>query len=65
MRGKFDAAKAKELKIPAGRVRARLTAGETITFKVKEGDEEFVRTVRPEEIIGPSETPGVSGLVNP
>ena len=59
VRGKFDVEKAVELGIPSGPLRAKLTRGESITFKVKRGDEEFERTVKPEECIGPSETPGV------
>lgn len=59
VRGKFDVDKAVELGIPFGPLRAKLTKGESITFKVKRGDEEFERTVKPEECIGPSETPGV------
>ncbi|KAK7437378.1 hypothetical protein VKT23_018623 [Stygiomarasmius scandens] len=59
IRGKFNAAKAAELKIPEGKVRVRLTRGETITFKVKENGAEIERTVQPEEVMGPSEVPGV------
>jgi len=64
IRGKFNAAKAAELKIPEGKVRVRLTRGETATFKVKENGTEIERTVQPEEVIGPSEVPGVSVRVS-
>ncbi|KAK0202420.1 beta-lactamase-like protein [Desarmillaria ectypa] len=59
VRGKFDAEKAEMLKIPSGPLRSRLTKGQTITFNVKEGDAMVERTVKPEEIIGPSEVPQV------
>ncbi|KAG7094254.1 hypothetical protein E1B28_007858 [Marasmius oreades] len=69
VRGKFDATKAKELGIPNGDLRRKLTQGESITFTVTvdEGvDEEGkmkrrkeTRTVKPEEIIGASDPPGV------
>lgn len=60
IRGKFDAAKAKELRIPNGMQRRALTQGETITFKVKEADGKMVeKTVKPEEVIGASEAPSV------
>ena len=60
-RGKFDAQKAKSLKIPKGPLMGKLTKGESITFMVddgKGGQEE--RTVQPEEVVGPSEAPKVS-----
>lgn len=60
VRGKFDVEKAELLGVPPGRQRGMLTKGKSITFKVKVGDEMIERTVRPEECVGPSETPGVS-----
>ncbi|KAG7445158.1 uncharacterized protein BT62DRAFT_951536 [Guyanagaster necrorhizus] len=59
VRGKFDAEKAEMLKIPSGPLRSRLTKGQTITFNVKEGDTVMERTVKPEDIVGPSEVPQV------
>ena len=63
VRGKFDVEKAVELGIPFGPLRAKLTRSESITFKVKRGNEQFERTVKPEACIGPSETSGV--YINP
>ena len=60
MRGKFDGAKAKELGIPNGQIRKRLIDGEAITFSVSDGQGGTIeRTVRPEEVVEPSETPKV------
>ncbi|KAF9269308.1 hypothetical protein L218DRAFT_969838 [Marasmius fiardii PR-910] len=65
VRGKFDAGKAGELRIPKGKLRYRLAQGETITFTVDvdgAGPDEKrkeMRTVKPEEIIAPSDPPGV------
>ena len=59
VRGKFDAQKADELGV-FGRLRGKLTKGETVTVKVKVGDETVTRTVRPEDLVGESEAPGVS-----
>jgi ribonuclease Z len=59
-RGKFDAAKAQELGLPKGYLRAELTRGKTVSFKVSDGHSGMVeRIVRPEDVIGESETPGV------
>lgn len=62
VRGVFDQAKAKELRIPWGPVRSQLSKGETITYKVKEGGIEVERTVRPEEVVGVSEAPSVGSF---
>ncbi|KAF5351284.1 hypothetical protein D9758_007983 [Tetrapyrgos nigripes] len=59
IRGKFDAAKAKELQVPNGPCRLDLTRGQAITFTVMENGTEVTRTVRPEEVVGPSEVPSV------
>jgi ribonuclease Z len=60
VRGKFDAQKAKELGIPNGRIRSKLTQGETIRFTVKDEKGELMeKVVRPEDCIGESESPGV------
>jgi ribonuclease Z len=64
VRGKFDAKKATELGV-FGYLRAKLTAGETVTFNVKVGDEVVSRTVHPEDLIGESESPGVSNFTPP
>jgi ribonuclease Z len=59
-RGKFDAAKAQELGLPKGYLRAELTRGKTVSFKVSDGHSGMVeKIVRPEDVIGESETPGV------
>jgi len=57
-RGKFDAQKAKELGV-MGPNRGRLAKGETITIQVKEGDELVERTIKPEDVLGPSDPPAV------
>ncbi|KAM5533878.1 hypothetical protein V8D89_012418 [Ganoderma adspersum] len=58
VRGRFDAAKAEELGIPRGPLRSRLTKGETVTFEVDDGSGgKIQRTVRPDECVGPSESP--------
>lgn len=60
-RGKFDAVKAKELQIPNGPERKKLANGETITFMVDDGKGgRMERTVRPEECLGPSDSPKVN-----
>lgn len=61
-RGKFDAAKAKELKIPNGPLRAKLTRGEAITFNVVIDGETISRTVQPDDVVGKPDTPGVRAL---
>ncbi|KAI3607358.1 3 trna processing endoribonuclease [Moniliophthora roreri] len=68
VRGKFDVAKALELGVPKGRDRSRLTQGESITFTVEVDDgvddqgkpkkKTIERTVRPEDVLGPSDVPG-------
>ena len=61
IRGKFDVKKAEELGLPRGPIRSQLTKGETVTFEVDDGQGGRVqRTVRPEDCIGPTETPQVS-----
>ncbi len=63
VRGRFDAAKAEQLGIPRGPLRARLTKGETVTFEVDDGSGgKIQRTVRPDECVGPSESPQVRCL---
>ena len=62
-RGKFDAAKAEELGLPKGYLRAELTRGKTVSFQVSDGHGRVLeRVVRPEDVIGESETPGVRFL---
>ncbi|TFK39749.1 hypothetical protein BDQ12DRAFT_734488 [Crucibulum laeve] len=58
VRGKFDVQKAEELGI-YGKNRALLTRGQTVTFQVTIDGKKVERTVKPEEIIGKSEVPGV------
>ena len=63
LRGKFDAEKAKALKIPRGPLRGELTRGNAITFMVpnESGAGGMTpRTVQPGEVVGPSECPSVS-----
>jgi len=61
IRGKFDAAKAKDLNVPFGRQRGELTRGNAITFMVPDESGGMVeRTVQPDEVVGPSECPSVS-----
>lgn len=63
VRGKFDVTKAKALHVPNGVQRRDLTLGKTIMFKVQDGAGGMVeRTVRPEEVIGASESPSVSAV---
>ncbi|KAF8902361.1 hypothetical protein CPB84DRAFT_1775902 [Gymnopilus junonius] len=57
-RGKFNAAKATELGVPKGHIRAALARGETITFEVKVGEEIVQRTVKAEEVVAKPELPG-------
>ncbi|KAJ7089838.1 hypothetical protein B0H15DRAFT_273688 [Mycena belliarum] len=58
VRGKFDVEKSIALGVPKNK-RSQLTRGENITVTVKEGDELVEKVVRPEDCIGPSETPAV------
>ncbi|KAF4591050.1 hypothetical protein EYR40_009650 [Pleurotus pulmonarius] len=59
IRGKFDVKRAEALGVPFGRLRGQLTKGQSVTFDVKVGDNVEKRTVRPEECVGESESPGV------
>ncbi|KAF9487434.1 hypothetical protein BDN71DRAFT_1458518 [Pleurotus eryngii] len=59
IRGKFDVKRAEALGVPFGRLRGQLTKGQTVTFDVKVGDNVEKRTIRPEECVGESESPGV------
>ncbi|KAK7062530.1 hypothetical protein VNI00_000018 [Paramarasmius palmivorus] len=69
IRGKFDVAKSLELGVPKGRERSKLAQGESITFTVEIDDgvdedgnpkkKQIERTVKPEDILGPSEAPSV------
>lgn len=64
VRGKFDLTKAVALGLKAGPLRSQITRGETVTFMVDDGKGgEVERTVQPEDCIGPSEPPHVSGCV--
>ncbi|KAJ6581024.1 hypothetical protein B0H19DRAFT_1251287 [Mycena capillaripes] len=58
VRGKFDVEKSVALGVPKN-MRSRLTSGQNIFVKVKEGDMEVERIVRPQDCIGPSEIPAV------
>ncbi|KAL0960609.1 hypothetical protein HGRIS_005641 [Hohenbuehelia grisea] len=64
VRGKFDVKRAEALGVPFGRLRGLLTKGQAVTFPVKVGDETIERTVRPEECVGESESPGVILIVD-
>ncbi|KAI0826548.1 hypothetical protein BC628DRAFT_239357 [Trametes gibbosa] len=56
VRGKFDAKRAKELGVPIGPIRSKLTRGESITFEVDDGNGGKVeRTVKPEDCVAPTE----------
>ena len=60
VRGRFDAKRAQELGLQ-GRLRGRVARGETVTYTVDDGKGGQVeRTVRPEDCVGESESPGVS-----
>ncbi|KAJ7230661.1 hypothetical protein GGX14DRAFT_584185 [Mycena pura] len=56
VRGKFDVEKSLALGVPKN-MRSLLTKGQSITVNVKEGDKTIEKIVRPEDCIGPSETP--------
>lgn len=56
-RGKFDVEKANALGLKKGRDRARVCAGQTVTYTTDDGVE---RTVSPEDVVGSSEAPKVS-----
>lgn len=58
-RGKFNVEKAEELGV-VGPDRGRLTRGETITIRVKVGEELVERIVKPEDVLGESERRSVS-----
>lgn len=63
IRGKFDAARAEALRVPNGRQRSELISGHAITFMAPDGlggQGMIERTVQPEEVVGPSESPSVS-----
>lgn len=59
VRGRFDVEKANVLGV-VGKMRSQLTNGHsvTVTFTNENGEQEE-RIVRPEDVIGPSEPPGV------
>lgn len=61
-RGKFDAAKAKALGIPNGRVRATLAGGQPITIEVEVNGEKAMRTIQPEDVLGKEDPPAVWAL---
>ncbi|KAG6909380.1 hypothetical protein DXG01_000823 [Tephrocybe rancida] len=58
IRGKFDAKAAEALGVPQGPLRAQLTKGKSITVKTMVDGEPVEETVRPEDVIGESESPG-------
>lgn len=60
VRGKFDAAKAKDLCVPNGKIRGQLTLGKEIRFMVEENGKQVEKLVKPEQVIGESEIPSVS-----
>ncbi|KIM85847.1 hypothetical protein PILCRDRAFT_817088 [Piloderma croceum F 1598] len=61
VRGKFDGVKAKKLRVPNGPQRGELIKGNAVTFLVpgEPGKGMVQRTVQPEEVVGPSESPSV------
>lgn len=68
MRGKFDAKKAKDLQVPNGPLRGKLTGGQAIEFDVEvvSGDGTTAvekRVVKPEDCLGEGEPGAVSPQV--
>ncbi|OSX63293.1 hypothetical protein POSPLADRAFT_1045665 [Postia placenta MAD-698-R-SB12] len=64
VRGKFDAARANALGVQ-GKLRALLTQGQSVSFMVDDGTGNMVeRTVMPEEVVGPSEQPHVTMILD-
>lgn len=61
--GKFDAEKAKSLRVPNGKQRAELVRGQPIEFDDPDNPGQK-KVVRPEEVIGPS-TKGAVSRVGP
>jgi ribonuclease Z len=59
VRGKFDNAKAKQLGVPNGPIRGKLTAGQTIEFDDPLNPGE-TKVVKPEDVIGAQQDGGVS-----
>lgn len=60
VRGKFDAKKAAALGVGNGPLRGQLAKGNTITIEVDDGKGgRMMRTVKPEDCVGPSESPQV------
>ena len=58
-RGKFDAKKANELGLK-GKLRGSVANGITVTFTTTDADgKEIERTVKPEECVGPGDSPAV------
>ena len=65
VRGKFDAQKAKDLQVPNGPLRGKLTGGQTIEFEVTtvaaDGEKTVEkRVVKPEDCLGAGEPGAVS-----
>lgn len=70
MRGKFDVNRAKELGVPNGPLRGKLTAGNSIEFDVKivapDGSETIEkREVKPEQCLGGGEPGAVRSSTLP
>lgn len=59
VRGKFDNAKAKQLGVPNGPIRGKLTAGQTIEFDDPQNPGQK-KVVKPEDVIGAQQDGGVS-----
>ncbi|EGO29330.1 hypothetical protein SERLADRAFT_412876 [Serpula lacrymans var. lacrymans S7.9] len=62
VRGKFDVKKAEALGLKPGPLRSKVTRGETVTVMVDDGlgqGKMMERTIRPEDCMGQSESPGV------
>ncbi|KAH7921559.1 hypothetical protein BV22DRAFT_1038537 [Leucogyrophana mollusca] len=65
VRGKFDSQKANALGLKAGPLRSKVARGETVIVTVEDGQGNVTeRTVRPEDCMGQSESPGVILLLD-
>ncbi|KAJ7173690.1 hypothetical protein C8R46DRAFT_1083687 [Mycena filopes] len=63
VRGKFDVEKSIAIGVPKN-MRSRLTDGQSITVKVKDGDKTVEKVIHPLDCIGPSEIPAVAIILD-
>jgi ribonuclease Z len=61
IRGKFDSQKAKQLGVPNGPIRGKLTAGQAIEIDDPENPGQK-KTIKPEDVVGAPQDGGVSNL---